>query len=107
MDLQKVAIWIIGVDGKTVYANAKMGEILVRGSGRDDRAVDVFTYIFPEDLEAAKRLFQSKETDTASNLRLCRRDGAAVLVNFHGTAMHDASGRFTGTIGMCTGAEQP
>jgi PAS domain S-box-containing protein len=105
MDLRRVAIWIIGEDGRTVYANAEMGDILLKVPA-EMVGESVFVYVFPEDLDAAKRLFQSKKTDTtSSHFRLCRTDGAPVWVDLQGTPMHDAGGRYAGIIGMCTRTE--
>jgi len=65
VDLHKAAIWILDVDGKTVYANAKMGEILLAAPA-EMIGQSVFFCVFHEDLDAAKRLFQAKESNTNS-----------------------------------------
>jgi PAS domain S-box-containing protein len=103
-----VGVWIIDVDGKTVYANATMGEILSVAPA-EMMGKSAFVYVFPEDLAAAKRLFQAKVAGDAESFefRLCRRDGSAVWVEIQGTPMHDLVGRFTGIVGTFRRLERP
>src|SRR5450631_933316 len=59
MENDRDGIWIIGADAKTTYANERMAEILgTSPSEMVGRAS--FAYVFPEDVDAAQRLFDSK-----------------------------------------------
>jgi PAS domain S-box-containing protein len=100
---QPDAIWIIDADGKTVFANESMAQILgtttTQMSGQDS-----FLYIFPEDVPAAQRLFASKQSGSSASFhfRLRRVDGNSVWVNVQGTPMHNAAGEFLGVVGTFT-----
>lgn len=93
-------IWIIDADAKTAYANERMAEILGTSPpemvGRPS-----FAYVFPEDVDAAQRLFDAKiRGDTKPfHFRLRRKDGSAVWVDVQGTPMHNAAGVFKGVVG--------
>jgi len=93
-------IWIIDAEAKTAYANERMAEILgtfpSEMVGRPS-----FAYVFPEDVEAAQRLFDAKvRGDTKPfHFRLRRKDGSAVWVDVQGTPMHNAAGAFRGIVG--------
>ena len=60
-----------------------------------------FAYVFPEDLGAAKLLFQSKQQGDARRFRfrLRRKDGSAIRVEVQGTPMHNKEGEFLGIVG--------
>ena len=93
-------IWIIGEDAKTTYANERMAEIL--GTSLSEMiGRDSFAYIFPEDLDEARRLFGAKTRgDTKPfHFKLRRADGSAVWVDVQGTPMHNAAGIFRGIVG--------
>jgi PAS domain S-box-containing protein len=100
MERQPDGIWIIGADAKTVYANDRMAEIL--GTSPSEMVgLASFTYVFPEDVDAAQRLFDAKvRGDTKPfHFRLRRKDGSAVWVDVQGTPMHNAAGEFKGIVG--------
>jgi two-component system NtrC family sensor kinase len=100
MEKHPHGIWIIDVDAQTVYANERMAEIL--GTSPSEMiGKPSFSYVFPEDLEAAQRLFAAKlRGDTNPfHFKLRRRDGSAVWVDVQGTPMYDAAGNFTGIVG--------
>ena len=101
-------IWIIDAEGKTVFANEPMTEIL----GTAPAAIigeDSFHFVFPEDLDAAQRLFSSKQAgDSASfHFRLRRKDGSAIWVDVQGTPMHSPAGEFTGIVSTFRVSEAP
>ena len=93
-------IWIINVEANTVYANERMAEILGT-SPAEMMGRPSFTYVFPEDVEAAKHLFDSKTRGDSSrfHFKLRRQDGSAVMVDVQGTPMHNAKGVFQGIVG--------
>ena len=93
-------LWIIDADASTVYANSAMCEILGAVASELIGAPS-FDYIFPEDAEAARSLFESKQRGGMSpfHFRLRRKDGAEVWVDVQGTPMHGAAGEFLGIVG--------
>ena len=93
-------IWIIDSDASTLYANAAMADIL----GEDVAQLigkPSFDYVFPEDIESAQQLFESKQRGNATpfRFRLRRRDGSAISVLVQGTPMHNVAGEFRGIVG--------
>ena len=97
---QEDGIWIINADSGTAYANERMAEIL--GTSLSEMVGRrSFDYVFPEDVEAAQRLFQSKiQGDTSPfHFRLRRQDGSPVWVDVQGTPMHNAAGEFKRVLG--------
>lgn len=93
-------IWIIDSDAVTLYANSAMAEILATASssliGKPS-----FDYVFPEDVDAAQKLFDSKQRGDAGpfHFRLRRADGSAIWVDVQGTPMRNAAGQFIGIVG--------
>ena len=100
MENGRDGIWIIGADAKTTYANERMAEILgTSPSEMVGRAS--FSYVFPEDVDAAQQLFDSKTRgDTKPfHFKLRRQDGSAVWVDVQGTPLYNAAGIFKGIVG--------
>ena len=60
-----------------------------------------FTYVFPEDIEAAQRLFEEKTRGDAKpfHFKLRRKDGSGVWVDVQGTPLYNAAGVFRGIVG--------
>lgn len=100
MERQPDGIWIIDVNGKTLYANKRMAETLGT-STYDLIGQPSFDYVFPEDTPAAQRLFEAKKHGdiSAFHFRLRRKDGTPVWVNVQGTPMYNGHGTFNGIIG--------
>ncbi|KAA6457245.1 PAS domain S-box protein [Acidobacteria bacterium AB60] len=104
--MKQDGIWIIDAEGRTLYANDPMAQIL----GTTTAAMqgkDSFEFVFPEDLEAAQHLFSQKKSGSSApfTFRLRRADGGAVWVDVQGTPMQNAAGRFIGIVGTFTVAE--
>jgi PAS domain S-box-containing protein len=100
---QADGIWIIDAEGKTVYANQAMSDIL--GTTMAEIIGEhSFQYVYPDDLPAAQRLFASKQAGSPGSFRfkLRRKDGSAVWVNVQGTPTRNAAGAFTGVLGTFT-----
>jgi PAS domain S-box-containing protein len=93
-------IWIIDVNGRTVYANQRMAEILGT-TPAEMVGHPSFDYVFPEDVLAAQRLFDAKQRGDINpfHFRLRCKDGSAVAVDVQGTPMYNAAGKFTGIVG--------
>jgi PAS domain S-box-containing protein len=100
-------IWIINSDASTLYASAAMCEIL-RATAADLIGKPSFDYVFPEDVESAQRLFESKQRGDPSpfRFRLRRKDGTAVWVDVQGTPMRNVAGEFIGIVGTFRLADQ-
>jgi PAS domain S-box-containing protein len=100
---QTDGIWIIDAEGRTVFANDSMAEILgttaIELGGKDS-----FLYVFPEDLAAAQRLFATKQAGSPApfHFRLRRANGSSIWVDVLGTPLRNAAGRFSGIVGTFT-----
>jgi len=69
MENDRDGIWIIGADAKTTYANERIAEIL--GTSPSEMAGrDSFAFAFPEDLDAAQRLFELKNSPVRRGWRI-------------------------------------
>src|SRR3954453_428108 len=103
MDKPLDGLWIINAEAKTVYASDPMAEILGT-TPSEMKGQPSFDYVFPEDLAAARRLFDfKKKGDPAPfHFRLRRNDGSAICVDVQGTPMYNAAGIFTGIVGTFT-----
>lgn len=100
---QTDGIWIIDAEGRTVFANDMMAEILGT-TGAKLSGTDSFLYVFPEDLEAAQRLFATKQAGSPApfHFRLRRADGSPIWVDVQGTPLRNAAGHFNGIVGTFT-----
>ena len=96
-------VWIIDVEGKTVFANERMAEILGTSPAEMSGQVS-FSYVYPEDAAAAQRLFEAKSHGDSKpfHFKLRRKDGSAVWVDVQGTPLHNAAGVFNGIVGTFT-----
>ena len=63
-----------------------------------------FSYVYPEDVDAAQRLFDAKTKGNSKpfHFRLRRKDGSEVWVDVQGTPLHNAAGKFNGIVGTFT-----
>lgn len=97
---QPDGLWIIDANGLTIYANEPMAKILGT-TPADLIGKDSFLYVFPEDLPAARSLFASKQSGSATpfHFKLRRVDGRPIWVDVQGTPMCNAAGQFTGVVG--------
>ena len=100
-------IWIIDVDGKTVFANARMAEILgtpvAQMIGQNS-----FDFVYPEDAPTAQRLFEAKSRGDSKpfHFKLRRADGSGIWVDVQGTPLYNAAGVFNGIVGTFTVSTQ-
>lgn len=86
-----------------MFVNEDMAEMLGT-TVADLLGKDSFLYIFPEDLEAARRLFVAKQAGSRApfHFRLRRADGSAIWADVQPTPMHNAAGQFIGIVGSFT-----
>lgn len=96
-------LWIIDAQGRTVYANEDMAEMLAT-TVSDLLGTDSFLYVFPEDRDAAKLLFAAKEAGSRVpfHFKLRRVDGRPIWADVQPTPMRNAAGQFIGIIGSFT-----
>lgn len=96
-------IWIIDSQGKTVYANERMAQIL-HTTTADLMGKDSFAHVFDEDIPEAQRLFATKEAGSTApfHFKLRCADGSAVWVDVQGTPLKNAAGAFIGIVGTFT-----
>ena len=97
-------IWIVDVDGKTVFVDDQMARLLGEPSRWEIIGHPSSRYIFPEDLDAVHRMFERKKRGdrSAHQCRLRRKDGSAVLVEIQGSALHNEQGQFNVVVSMFT-----
>jgi len=100
VEKEQDGIWIVDAEARTAYTNDRMAEIL-GSSTQVMRGQLSFEYVFPEDLEAAQRLFDFKKRGDSApfHFKLRRKDGSAVWVNVQGTPMYNANREFKGIVG--------
>ena len=93
-------IWTIDAAGNTAFANERMADLL--GTTVEEMiGKPSFEFVFPEDAEAARRLFDGKSRGNMSpfEFRVRRKDGTPLWVAVNGTPMRDETGQFSGIIG--------
>ena len=97
-------IWIVDAAGKTVFADDQMAAILGVATRAEVIGSPSYTYIFPEDLDTIRRMFESKKygDSEAHECRLRRKDGSAVLVHVQVTPMKNEVGEFSGAVSIFT-----
>jgi two-component system cell cycle sensor histidine kinase/response regulator CckA len=98
--VDRAGIWTIDAAGNTTFASEIMAEML-RTTVEDMIGKPSFQFVFPEDVETARELFEGKARgDTKPfEFRIRRADGTPAWVMIQGTPMRDETGRFLGIIG--------
>jgi PAS domain S-box-containing protein len=98
----KAGIWTIDEKGVTTFANTKMAKILGT-TPLDLTDKSSFDYIYPEDMKAAQKLFESKKEGDIDpfTFKLRRKDGTGVWVRIQGTPMFEGK-MFKGVVGTFT-----
>ena len=93
-------IWTINAEGNTLFASESMAKLLLT-CVEEMLGKSSFDFVFPEDLNAAQRLFGAKSRgDTKPfDFRLRRSDGTPIWMSVQGSPMYDATGAFNGLIG--------
>jgi two-component system cell cycle sensor histidine kinase/response regulator CckA len=101
-------IWTIDADGNTTFANEAMAQML-RTTVAEMVGKSSFTFVFPEDAEAARQLFDAKGRGDMKpfEFRVRRADGTPLWVSVQGTPMRDDSGKFLGIIGTFQAMRRP
>jgi len=84
---------LVDLDGLIAFASTYFCDLV--GVEHDEFAgMSCFDFVFPEDMEAAKKLFDENKLPNAApfSFRLRRTDGTEVWADIQGKAMHTASG---------------
>jgi PAS domain S-box-containing protein len=100
-------IWKINADGRTVYANQRMAQML--GTAVEAMLGELsFGFVFPEDVEGAMCLFDTKKRGDSKpfRFRLRRTDGSSVWVSVSNTPMYSNS-EFQGILASFSEIESP
>jgi PAS domain S-box-containing protein len=82
---------LIRANGRILFASTHFCK-LVGVSHSKVAGMSCFDFVFPEDLDAARQLFQTKKADRFS-FRLKRMDGAPVWVDIQLAPMKSLSGK--------------
>src|SRR5438309_12017660 len=100
MSPHRDGIWTIDSEGKTIFARDLMAEILGT-TAAEMIGQPSFDFVFPEDADAAQRLFQAKQRGDIDpfEFRIRRLDSSPVFVRIQGTPMFDDDGTFRGIVG--------
>ena len=94
-------IWVVDPDGRTIFSNRRMAEIL--GTGFESMAEQsCFACVFPDDVAAAQRnFFRTLAGDRRPfDFRLRRVDGSPVWVSVSCMPMCDDKGAQVGLLGL-------
>jgi PAS domain S-box-containing protein len=94
-------IWVLDADGRTAFANSRMGEIL--GYGVEEmlgRPALEFVNPADRDLARARLAARAGGVSESYEMRFVRKDGRGVWVRVSGSPLKDEDGRFSGVLGM-------
>jgi PAS domain S-box-containing protein len=93
MNKSQDGIWIIDVEGKTVYVSERMAEIL-GASATEMIGRDAFDFVYPKYVPQATRLFELKARGDIAPFRfkLRRQEGAPVWVKLPGDSIAQCGG---------------
>jgi PAS domain S-box-containing protein len=94
---------MLDLQGRIGFASSALCELL--GTTPEDIAgVSCFDFVFPENVEQAKALFESNKVPHAEPFRfkLRRRDGSAVWADVQADALRPANGQVYGIVATVT-----
>jgi PAS domain S-box-containing protein len=96
-----VGMWMIDVEGRTTFMNARMAAILGMNLAEAART-PIAEFFFPEDRPAmGERLAQrGAGLANAYEIKVRRADGSVGLLAIEASAMYDAQGRYEGVLGI-------
>ena len=95
---------MVDLNGQIAFANTFFCD-LVGVEHSDIKGMSCFDFVFPDDLEAAKRLFEINKLPSAQpfNFKLKRADGTPIWADIQGIAMRTASGEVYAVSATITG----
>ncbi len=100
-------IWIINLQGQTLYVNTKMASLLGY-SAEELINMSVYDFFFPEDLKRSKgrlhNTFNGLSSSHTSKFR--RKDGTALVVVSRTGPLQDQNGLIYGALGIFTNITQ-
>jgi PAS domain S-box-containing protein len=97
---------LLDFDGRIVFASTYISDLL--GADLDKiMGMSCFDFVFPEDAEAAKRMFNLNKLPHAApfRTRLRKADGTPIWVDVQGAAMQSAQGEAYAISATITAAE--
>jgi PAS domain S-box-containing protein len=97
---EREGIWSVDVAGRTVFANARMAEIL--GTTVDEMiGGSSFDFVFPEDKGLARRIYKAKRRGDLEpfDFRVRRKDGSALWVHVSALPLKERTGAVRGVLG--------
>ena len=94
-------VWSYDADGNTTFMNRRMAEML-RSSVAEALGKPIFTFMDATWREEGQRRAERRAEGLAERgeFRLQRSDGEALWVSIHADPLHDAEGRYEGTIAL-------
>jgi PAS domain S-box-containing protein len=98
---------MLNLQGRIAFASSAVCELL-RTTPADITGVSCFDFVFPEDVEQAKALFELNKVPHAEPFRfkLRRKDGSAVRVDVQADALRPADGLVYGIVATVTPAQE-
>ena len=103
IDTAQEGVWIVDVDHRTRYVNARLTEIL--GYEPDEMyGRRIFDFIEPAEREEVRRALALQQAGSGyrGELRMLRRDGRSAWVMVASNPLFGADGAFAGSLGMFT-----
>jgi PAS domain S-box-containing protein len=102
-DTSQEGIWLLDADGRTLFANRRLAEML-RCSSDVLAAGTIFDYLDAAIRPAAERVLASPSGDGAErgDVKFHRADGTELWAIVSSSAVHDDDGAVVGTLAMVT-----
>ena len=106
MPLRDKSILMLDLQGRIGFASSALCELLGT-TPADIAGVSCFDFVFPEDVEQARMIFESNKVPHAEPFRfkLRRKDGSAVWADVQAEALRPASGQVYGIVATVTAAK--
>jgi len=107
MPFSEKGLVLITLDGRIAFASTYFCDLV--GVKHDEVAgMSCFDFVFTEELDITKRLFETSKLPNAApfELRLRRKDGTPVWMGVQTSAMKTASGEVYAITATVTAAEQ-
>ena len=98
-------VWEVDAEGRTLYANRRLEEMLGYGPGEMSR-LNALELVAPGSLERAREEWAKRARGAAApegvDYEFVRKDGSTIWVQSTAAPVHDAEGNFIGAYAMLT-----